>query len=85
LGNRAINLHPSLLPWNRGAHSNFWSFLEDTPKGVTIHIIDEGIDTGDILLQKKIKFDQSKETLRSSYGRLQQELQQRKLVHEVLK
>ena len=42
----------SYLPWNRGADPNFWSILEDTPKGVTIHIMDESIDTGDILYQK---------------------------------
>ena len=28
---KAINLHISLLPWNRGADPNIWSFLEDTP------------------------------------------------------
>ena len=32
-----VNLHISYLPWNRGASPNFWSFIEDTPKGVTIH------------------------------------------------
>ncbi len=32
-----INLHISLLPYNRGAYPNVWSFLEETPKGVTIH------------------------------------------------
>ena len=49
----AINLHISYLPWNRGADPNLWSFIEDTPKGVTIHEIDEGIDTGDIIFKKK--------------------------------
>ena len=51
-----INLHISYLPWNRGADPNLWSFLENSPKGVTIHYIDEGIDTGDIITQKKIRF-----------------------------
>lgn len=50
---RAINLHISLLPWNRGADPNFWSFVEDTPKGVTIHYLDEGVDTGDIIAQQE--------------------------------
>ena len=27
-----INLHISFLPFNRGAHPNFWSFVENTPK-----------------------------------------------------
>ena len=37
---KIINLHISYLPWNRGAHPNVWSFLEETPKGITIHYID---------------------------------------------
>lgn len=74
LHNRIINLHYSLLPWNRGAYSNLWSFLEDTPKGVTIHLIDEGIDTGDILVNKEIRFNEEDETLESSYLTLQEEL-----------
>lgn len=65
----AINLHCSLLPWNRGADPNLWSFLEDTPKGVTIHCIDEGIDTGKILAQREVAFELS-ETLHSSYEKL---------------
>ncbi|MCB2288856.1 formyl transferase [Clostridium sp. CS001] len=73
--NRIINLHTSLLPWNRGASPNLWSFLENTPKGVTIHFIDEGLDTGNILLQKEIFFDESKETLKSSYDKLHEEMQ----------
>lgn len=73
--NRIINLHISYLPWNRGADPNIWSFIDDTPKGVTIHFIDEGIDTGHILFQKEITFDENKETLSSSYNRLQYEMQ----------
>lgn len=72
--NNAINLHISLLPWNRGADPNLWSFLEDTPKGVTIHLIDEGIDTGDILLQKEVNFNND-ETLRTSYEILSREIE----------
>ncbi|MDR0221490.1 MAG: formyl transferase [Lachnospiraceae bacterium] len=64
---RIINLHISLLPWNRGMSPNIWSFLEGTPAGVTIHEIDAGVDTGDVLLQKEIVFDYERETLRSSY------------------
>lgn len=70
-----INLHISYLPWNRGAHPNLWSFLEDTPKGVTIHYIDEGIDSGDIIAQKEIRLNSEKETLRSSYMKLHEEIQ----------
>ncbi|EHJ01496.1 formyl transferase domain protein [Clostridium sp. DL-VIII] len=76
MNNRVINLHISLLPWNRGASPNLWSFLENTHKGVTIHHIDEGLDTGEILLQKEIFFDESKETLKSSYIKLHEEIQE---------
>lgn len=72
---RAVNLHISLLPWNRGAHPNVWSFLEHTPKGVTIHHMDEGVDTGDIIVQRDVSFD-GDDTLRSSYERLQDAIQE---------
>ena len=52
-----INLHMSLLPFNRGAHPNFWSLIENTPSGITIHEIDEGIDTGKIIVQKRYNID----------------------------
>jgi len=66
---RIVNLHISLLPWNRGADPNLWSFLEDTPKGVSIHYIDDGIDTGDIVAQREVHY-QREDTLRTSYNRL---------------
>jgi methionyl-tRNA formyltransferase len=71
----SINLHISYLPWNRGANPNVWSILENTPSGVTIHYIDEGIDTGAILLQKKIPFNEQEETLKSSYEKLHSAIQ----------
>jgi methionyl-tRNA formyltransferase len=74
-GARGINLHISYLPWNRGAHPNLWSFLEDSPKGVTIHVLDSGIDTGDILLQKAVPMNPRKETFSSSYATLHREIQ----------
>ncbi len=49
-----VNLHPSLLPYNRGQYPNVWSIIEGTPSGVTLHYIDEGIDTGDIIAQKAV-------------------------------
>ena len=51
-----INLHISYLPYNRGSHPNFWSFIDKTPSGITIHELDKGVDTGKIIFQKKIKF-----------------------------
>lgn len=71
----AVNLHISYLPWNRGAHPNVWSFIEDSPKGVTIHYIDEGIDTGDILVQEEVSLDNGNETLGTSYEKLHKAIQ----------
>lgn len=71
---KVINLHTSYLPYNRGSSPNFFSFLDDTPKGVTIHFMDEGLDTGDILCQKELHFDEEKETFASSYNTLLSEI-----------
>ena len=71
---KIVNLHISLLPWNRGCSPNFWSFFENTPKGVTIHYVDEGLDTGDIILQKELKFDEVQETFKSTYESLNEEV-----------
>lgn len=67
---RVINLHTSYLPDNRGSAPNFFSFIENTRKGVTIHLMDEGLDTGDILCQKELFFDETKETFASTYDTL---------------
>ncbi len=50
-----LNFHPSLLPYNRGKHYNFWTIVEETPFGVSIHFINESVDSGDIVFQKKIE------------------------------
>lgn len=49
-----INLHPSYLPYNRGQYPNVWSIVEETPSGVSLHYIDEGIDTGDIIARREV-------------------------------
>ena len=49
-----VNLHPSLLPHNRGAYPNVWSIIEGTPAGVTFHYIDAGVDTGDVIAQRAV-------------------------------
>jgi len=67
--NKIVNLHISYLPWNRGADCNLWSFLDDTEKGVSIHHIDEGLDTGKLIVQRHVK-PMSNDTLRTSYERL---------------
>jgi methionyl-tRNA formyltransferase len=50
-----LNVHPSLLPQNRGPEPLFWTFREGSDTtGVTIHLMDERMDTGDILAQEVI-------------------------------
>lgn len=76
LDQNIINLHTSLLPWNRGAAPNVWSFLKETPKGVTIHQLDAGLDTGPILVQKTLMFHEPNETLESTFAQLHQAIQE---------
>ena len=53
-----INLHPSLLPNYRGMAPQHWPIINgDQETGITVHFIDEGVDTGNIILQKKIVID----------------------------
>jgi methionyl-tRNA formyltransferase len=71
-----INLHISYLPWNRGSHPNFWSFYDGTPSGVSLHLVDEGIDTGPIISQKMIEFLPNEDTFLKTYERLKREIEQ---------
>ncbi len=52
----SLNVHPSLLPSNRGPVPLFWTFRESHQQtGVTIHLMNEGMDSGDILAQAPIE------------------------------
>ena len=52
---KAINYHPSLLPKYRGGSAINWAIINgETETGVTIHYIDAGIDTGDIIIQERV-------------------------------
>ena len=65
-----INLHPAFLPYNRGAHPNVWSIVEGTPAGVTLHRVDAGVDTGEILAQREVEIDPA-DTGQTLYYRLE--------------
>jgi len=67
-----INLHPSYLPFNRGVYPNVWAIIDGTPAGVTLHYMDEGFDTGDIIAQRKVSL-YFYDTGESLYHRLEQE------------
>ncbi len=50
-----LNIHPALLPRNRGLFPYFWVIANgDKETGVTLHWVDAHFDTGAILLQEKI-------------------------------
>jgi len=62
-----INLHPSLLPAYRGPNPFYWVLANgETETGITVHHVDTGIDTGDIVLQRRLPLepDETEATLR---------------------
>ncbi|WP_197455599.1 methionyl-tRNA formyltransferase [Stieleria neptunia] len=62
---RVINCHGSLLPKYRGACPQIATiFNGDKKTGITFHLIDEGIDTGDILLQKELEVGPGETSIR---------------------
>ena len=51
-----LNRHNALLPKNRGRLTPFWvAFRREPETGVSIHFVDEGIDSGEIIVQEKYK------------------------------
>jgi len=66
-----INLHPAYLPYNRGKYPNVWSIVERTPAGVSLHYMNEGVDTGDIIARLKVPIDAA-DTGESLYHKLEQ-------------
>lgn len=70
--NRIINLHPSLLPkfpGAKGIEEAFYSNEKET--GITIHLVDKGVDTGPIIFQKKLR-RVADESLSDLTGRIHQ-------------
>ena len=62
-----INYHPSLLPKYRGGSAINWAVINgETETGVSIHFIDEGVDTGPVLLQEKVAIEPD-DTVKSVY------------------
>jgi methionyl-tRNA formyltransferase len=65
-----INVHPSLLPKYRGAAPMNWALIRgETKTGVTIMRMDEGVDSGDILIQKETPLEEGE-----TYDRLHDRL-----------
>lgn len=69
-----INLHPSYLPKYRGSAPLFWVIHDKQPKiGVTVHYLNEGVDTGPIISQQEFNTPE---------GFTEEELEQWLLVEE---
>jgi len=69
----AINAHLSLLPLYRGPDPVYWVLRNrEAGTGVTIHFIDEGIDSGDIVTQQRLSItpDDTEATLRGRLARM---------------
>ncbi len=58
LSGKLINIHPSLLPDFRGAHAVRDALAAGLSKtGVTVHYVDEGVDTGEIIVQTEVAIE----------------------------
>jgi len=67
---KCLNIHPSLLPKYRGAAPLNWQIIRgETKTGITIMLMDEGMDSGDILLQKETELGSTE-----TYGELHDRL-----------
>ena len=53
-GQTFVNAHPGLLPQNRGVDAFKWSIYNKWPIGVTLHIVNEQIDAGQILRRQRV-------------------------------
>lgn len=60
-----VNMHAGITPKYRGVHGGYWALVNQDEKlcGVTVHLIDEGIDTGSVLYQALIKINREKDNL----------------------
>ena len=78
LKGKLINIHPSLLPEFKGAHAVRDALAAGATKtGVTIHYVDEGVDTGEIIVQSEVMIEQG-DTEHSLHERI------KKVEHELL-
>lgn len=50
-----LNIHAGLTPKYRGVHGGYWALVHGDPCGVTVHRVDQGVDTGAVLAQCIVK------------------------------
>lgn len=51
---KVINAHPGLTPLVRGLDSLKWAIYDGEPVGNTLHFVDAGVDSGDIIAQRAL-------------------------------
>ena len=66
---RIINLHAAYLPWARGIGTTLFATILRYPYGVSVHFINEGLDTGNLIARKIVQTEQD-DTLRTLYLKL---------------
>ena len=56
-----INYHAGINPKYRGQHPGYWALASGDPEnaGVTIHLVDRGVDTGGVLYQARVTFTEA--------------------------
>jgi Methionyl-tRNA formyltransferase len=56
-----INTHVGITPRYRGVHGGYWALVHDDAEncGVTVHLVDAGVDTGGVLYQQRICIERS--------------------------
>ena len=56
-----INTHAGITPLYRGVHGGYWALVEDKPQlvGTTVHLVDKGIDTGNVIEQAYFQITES--------------------------
>ncbi|MFK2876385.1 formyl transferase [Rhodanobacter hydrolyticus] len=56
-----INTHAGITPRYRGVHGGYWALVHDDVEncGVTVHLVDAGVDTGGVLYQQRIRIEDS--------------------------
>lgn len=76
---RIFNIHPSLLPEYPGMKSIERAFSDKNPSGCSVHVVDEGVDTGKVILQKKVSLEKSLE-----WTEMKVHIQEHKLTRKLL-
>jgi len=60
---RCINIHPGYNPYNRGWYPQVFSIINKKPIGCTIHEMDEKIDHGSIIYQRRVNLEKEDTSL----------------------